>query len=111
MEGVGAKMAIKKQEYYEGAALHQLARRGQITAIRYTPPFFLINKDLAVLLKHSTKGRSSWGFTFMPDEQLLLHTQSTSSRLIIGLICGADGVVAIPYDSYRAVAALRNSSL
>lgn len=34
-------MAIKKQEFYEGAALHLLARSGGISNIRYETPFFL----------------------------------------------------------------------
>ena len=42
-------MTIKKQEFYEGAALHILACTGEITAIRYEAPFFLLNNRLAVL--------------------------------------------------------------
>jgi len=104
-------MAIKKQEFYEGAALHLLARAGGITSIRYDPPFFLLNNELFVCLKYSTRGRSPWGFTFMPDEQELLQLQASKSRLIIGLICGADGVAAFSYDAYRSVAALRKSAV
>jgi len=51
-------MAIQKQESYEGAALHLIARTGQITSIRYDPPFFLLNDRISVLLKCSTRGRS-----------------------------------------------------
>lgn len=56
-------MAIKKQEFYEGAALYLLARTGRIKSIRNQPPFFVLNDDLFVLLKYSTKSRSPWGFT------------------------------------------------
>ena len=51
-------MAIKKQEFYEGAALHLLARAGGITSLRYEAPLFLLNNRLLVHLKYSTKGRS-----------------------------------------------------
>jgi len=34
-------MAIKKQEFYEGAALHLVARATPI-AIRYEAPFFFV---------------------------------------------------------------------
>lgn len=85
-------MAIKKQEFYEGAALHLLARQGGIRSIRYQPPFFLINDRLTALLKYSTRGRSPWGFTFMPDEQALLKKVSSNHAVMIGLICGSDGV-------------------
>lgn len=104
-------MAIKKQEFYEGAALHLLARSGGITSIRYEPPLFVVNNELLVLLKYSTRGRSPWGFTFMPDEQVLLQNRASESKIVIGLICGADGVAAFTYDVYRKVAAPRESAI
>ena len=104
-------MAIKKQEFYEGAALYLLARTGAITSIRYDAPFLLLNDRLFVLLKYSTKGRSPWRFTFTPDEQEVLHRRATQCKIIIGLICGADGVAAFTYDAYVRVAALRKSSV
>lgn len=105
------EMAIKKQEFYEGAALHLLARSGRITGIRYEPPLFVVNNQLLVLLKYSTRGRSPWGFTFMPDEQVLLQNRAAESKIVIGLICGADGVAAFTYDDYRSVAAPRKAAV
>jgi hypothetical protein len=96
-------MAIKKQEFYEGAALHILVRDGKIKNIRYEQPFFLLNEDILVLLKYSTRGRSPWGFTFMPDEQVILQAKEAEFRIIIGLICGSDGIAAFTYESYRSI--------
>jgi hypothetical protein len=104
-------MTIKKQEFYEGAALHLLARTGGVTSIQYNVPFFVINNRLLVLIKYSTKGRSPWGFTFMPEEQQLLQENASENKIILGLVCGADGVVAIDYDDYLTVAALRKSAV
>jgi hypothetical protein len=104
-------MAIKKQEFYEGAALHLLARGGRITSIIYKPPFFLLNKYLTVLVKYSTRGRSPWGFTFTSDEQILLKEKASDSKIVLALVCGSDGVAAITYDSYLSVAAHRNSAI
>jgi hypothetical protein len=104
-------MAIKKQEFYEGAALHMLARAGAITSIRYEAPFFRLNDDLLVYLKYSTKGRSPWGFTFTTDEQVVLQRRGSELKIVIGLVCGADGVVALTYDAYRSVAAPRKSAV
>ena len=104
-------MAIKKQEFYEGAALHLLIRGGNVTSIRYDPPLFLVNKRLLVLLKYSTRGRSPWGFTFMPDEQVLLRDRASEFKIVIGLICGGDGVAAFTYDDYRTVSATRKSAV
>jgi hypothetical protein len=104
-------MAIKKQEFYEGAALHQLVRGGRITSLKYEPPLFTVNNTFLVCLKYSTRGRSPWGFTFTPDEQDLLRTRAKSSDLIIGLICGADGIAAISYEDYRAIAGRKKSAI
>jgi hypothetical protein len=104
-------MGIKKQEFYEGAALHLLARAGGIESIRYEAPFFLLNDHLLVLLKYSTKGRSPWGFTFTRDEQGVLQERASRLRVVIGLVCGPDGVAALPYDAFLSVAAPRESAV
>jgi hypothetical protein len=104
-------MAIRKQEFYEGAALHLIARTGQISSIRYDAPFFLLNNRLSVLLKYSTKGRSPWGFTFTADEQISLETRASEFKTAIALICGADGVAAIGYDAYASVASRRRGAV
>lgn len=104
-------MAIAKQEFYEGAALHRLARGGRIASLRYEPPLFVINDRVLVLLKYSTRGRSPWGFTFMPAEQALLEVRGPLSPTIVGLVCGGDGVAALEYADYRAIAAPRDAAL
>lgn len=104
-------MAIKKQEFYEGAALHLLARSGRITEIRYEPPLFVVNNRFQILLKYSTKGRSPWGFTFTPDEQSLLRSKASKLDTVIGLICGADGVAVVTLDAYREIAAFKTSAI
>jgi hypothetical protein len=104
-------MPIKKQEFYEGAALHLVARTGQVASIRYEAPFFILNDRVSILLKYSTKNRSPWGFTFAVDEQLLLKKRATRSDTVIGLICGKDGIATVSYDSYATVAGLRRSAL
>lgn len=104
-------MAIKKQEFYEGAALHLLARNGGIRHLRYEQPLFVVNNRLRVLLKYCTKGRSPWGFTFTPDEQALLRKKASKSDIVIGLVCGADGVAAFSYDEYLSIASHRKSAV
>lgn len=104
-------MSIKKQEFYEGAALHILSRNGGIQSIKYEPPLFVVNKRILVLLKYSTRGRSPWGFTFTADEQKLLRRKSAKAEIIIGLVCGTDGVAAFSYEDYLAIAPHGKSSL
>ena len=104
-------MAIQKQEFYEGAALHLLVRNAGEVNLRYDHPFFVADERLLIHIKHSTKKRSPWGFTFTPDEQVALEQRSTKLSVWLGLVCGADGVAAVGYDEYRRIAQLRDSSI
>jgi hypothetical protein len=104
-------MAIGKQDFYEGAALHLLARSGRITSIRYEPPLFVVNNQFLILLKYSTRGRSPWGFTFGPDEQSLLRRKAREADIVIGLICGSDGVAAVAYGAFGSIAVPRKSAI
>jgi hypothetical protein len=108
---VGKRMAINKQEFYEGAALHLVARAGRIGGLRYEAPFFVFNDRLSVLLKYCAKNRSPWGFTFTPSEQTLLRERATKCETAIGFICGADGVAAVSYEAYVDVAQLRKAAV
>ena len=96
-------MAIRKQEFYEGAALHKLIREGAVPGIRYVAPFFIVADRLFLYLKYSTKNRSPWGFTFTPEEQLVLTTNGRDRELVIGLVCGADGIAALSYEDYQTL--------
>ena len=104
-------MPIKKQEFYEGAALHVLARAGSLSSVRYRPPLFHLNERLFVLLKYSTKGRSPWAFTFTPEEQALLPRLPNAEETVIGLVCGSDGIVAITYSMFLLIASRRSTAL
>jgi hypothetical protein len=104
-------MPITKQEFYEGAALHKLARSGQIKSLSYDAPFFSINGSLIVCLKYSTRNRTPWGFTFTADEQMILRNRTKQAPLVIGLVCGSDGVVAISYESFCQIALLKRRAI
>jgi len=104
-------MPIKKQEFYEGAALHLLVRSGRVKSIRYDPPFFFLNDRMTVLLKYSTKIRSPWGFSFTEEEQRQISFRATRQPTVIGLVCGSDGIAALGYESYLTIASLRDASV
>jgi len=104
-------MAIKKQDFYEGAALYLLARSGMVKSVRYEAPFFILNDRLVVYLKYSTKGRSPWAFTFMPSEQASLGERALTLAAVVGLVCGGDGVAALPFRALCSVAPPSTSSI
>lgn len=88
-------MAIRKQEFYEGAAIHRLVKAGKLGSILYEPPFFVLNEHVRVLLKYSTRSRSPWGFNFSADELDALTNLPPIDRAFVGLICASDGIAAI----------------
>lgn len=104
-------MAIQKQEFYEGAALHVLARTGRMLSVAYQPPFYILNGCRSIYLKYCTRGRSPWSFTFNPSEQLLMQARSSSSDIVIGLICGSDGIASLSYGEYLKIAPHRATAV
>ncbi|MBX7184806.1 MAG: hypothetical protein K1Y01_06620 [Vicinamibacteria bacterium] len=104
-------MAIKKQEFYEGAAIHQLVRGGGAINLKYEDPFFIANNDLVLHIKYSTKGRSPWAFTFMPDERALLKKRAEVSELVMALVCGSDGVALLAYGAFCDIAGSGDNSI
>jgi len=105
------RMSIQKQEFYEGAALHQLIRGSSRVNVLHVPPMFVLDERIQIHLKYSTAKRSPWGFTFTPDERKLMAERVEALPLVIGLICGADGVAALSYDSYASIAPAHGGAL
>ncbi len=54
-------MAIRKQDFYEGAAVYLSARGGSLDQIRCDPPFVVLNRSVAVLLNQLHEGTQSLG--------------------------------------------------
>lgn len=103
-------MPIRKQEYYEGAALHRLLRTNRVREIAYVNSTFVVN-GYVLHLKYSTATRSPWGFTFKPAEQQVLAKRRADNPIVLGLVCGADGVCALPYDEYLQIAPIQPTAL
>lgn len=97
-------MTIAKQEFYEGAALHRLAKGGAVKSIGFDSPFITVNGHLLLFIKYCSNGRSPWGFTFTPHECEQLTDACSRGVVIIGLVCGSDGIAAIDYADFRELA-------
>lgn len=88
-------MTIKKQEFYEGAALYQLLKTNAVERVSFANPFFILNDEIAVLLKYSTSKDSPWNFVFTGNELAELRHLETAFTYHVGLVCGSDGVVSL----------------
>lgn len=106
-------MAIKKQEFYEGAAIHRLACFGGLKSVGFEDPFFLFNGRVLVYFKYSTQKRSPWGFTFTPDEHRALGSAEAAvgHKFVIGLVCGFDGVAAVRVPELLELGLAKHSSI
>lgn len=104
-------MAIKKQAFYEGAALHLLVQTGRLTSLKYFSPFFLLNDRVMAYVKYCTRSRSPWAFTFTAYEQIQLYNAASTLPVVLGLVCGADGVAAVLYSDYLHIAAPRDAAM
>jgi len=97
-------MAIRKQDFYEGAALYSLIKAAGAAHIRYDAPFFIVDDRVVLYLKYSTRVRSPWGFTFSAEEHTLLERPRAEGGVTIALICGEDGIACMGIDSLKSIA-------
>ena len=103
-------MAISKHEFYEGAALYQLIASGAVTTIRCESQVFVVNDSVQLYFKYCTKGRSPWSFTFTAAQRSFLQERAAKYPVVIGLICAADGIATLLYDSFCAITSLEQNT-
>jgi hypothetical protein len=106
----GARL-IKKQEFYEGAALYQLMRTNAVERVAYAQPFFILNDRIAVLLKYSTSKDSPWNFAFTEAELIELRHTDLQFKYYSGLVCGSDGVVTLSREQILQLVGDNNSNV
>lgn len=103
---------ISKRDFYEGAAVRMLlSARETESVVLFRSPFLILDGRLHLYLKYSTKGRSPWGFAFSEDEQLMMMSVSNSEPLVIGLVCAADGVVALSFEDFATLAPISEAAV
>jgi hypothetical protein len=103
-------MAIRKQDFYEGAALYSLIKAAGAAHVRYQPPFFVVDERVILYLKYSTRVRSPWGFTFSAEEHALLEHPRAGGRVTIALICGEDGIATLGIEAFKTIARNKGTS-
>ena len=91
---------IAKREFYHGVAIVRLLEDKRCQTVRKDELGYIVNDEVFVFIKYTTKTRSPWRFTFGKDEVKQLNTRATSFRnMVIVLICGGDGICAISWCS------------
>lgn len=88
---------LDKTDYYHGAAIVRLLGDERCTSLHKKGLLgYVVNGDTFVLLKYTTKARSPWGFSFdQEDVDRCNKMASEHKQLVLGLICGGDGICAL----------------
>ncbi|MDR3643296.1 MAG: hypothetical protein P4L74_06765 [Candidatus Doudnabacteria bacterium] len=91
---------LDKTEYYHGAAIVRLLENENCTSVKKQGlPGYVVNNEVFVFLKYSTKGRTPWGFSFdLEDLNRCLNALVSYRKVVVGLICGGDGVCALDWQ-------------
>ena len=94
---------LDKSEYYHGAAIVRLLEDERCQSIHLRKPrSYIVNNDVFVFLKYTTKGRTPWGFTFDQEDVDRCFRMATEYRkVVLGFICGGDGVCALDWQEAK----------
>ncbi|OGI68714.1 hypothetical protein A2738_00170 [Candidatus Nomurabacteria bacterium RIFCSPHIGHO2_01_FULL_42_15] len=95
---------IDKLQYYHGAAIVALLENENFSVKKKGLLGYVVNEKVFVFLKYTTKARSPWRFSFdQEDIDRCLKMESEYSTVILGLVCGGDGVCALTWKEARSL--------
>ena len=87
---------IDKQEFYHGAALVRLLSYPFCLNLRKADGGYIVNENVYLLIKYTTKHRSPWRFTFSKEDMRLVMTNlAPLRRVVIVFVNGGDGISAL----------------
>jgi hypothetical protein len=94
---------LDKSAYYHGAAVIPILEDSRCRSIRRLGSLgYLVNDDIFLFIKYTTKERSPWRFTFdQEDVDRSINMAAQYRRLVFGFVCGSDGVCAIDWPQGR----------
>ena len=88
---------IEKLEFYHGAAVVRIIEDDRCRSISKTEHGYLVNGDILVFLKYTTKAHSPWRFTVVKDDLDRLENPGVAiARCVVGFVCGGDGICSVP---------------
>lgn len=100
---------IKEFEFYHGVILAKLVHGINTSVLIQTFPSrsnssYIVNKNIGLFIKYSTKRMSPWRFSFAKDHQdEILNIKNTLGEVFTLLGCGEDGVVCLSFDDLKKI--------
>ncbi len=94
---------LDKFEYYHGAAIVRILEDERCHSIQRRELLgYVVNQEVFIFLKYTTRSRSPWGFTFdQEDVDRCVRMSSEYKRVVIGMVCGGDGIFALDWDEAK----------
>lgn len=99
---------IKEFEFYHGVVftklIHGIDEVSCVKTYKTSNAAYVVNNEIGIYIKHSTKRMTPWGFSFLKTHQdeLLEMTQSLKEVFLI-LVCGEDGIVTLPFKDLKQI--------
>src|ERR1700722_6094989 len=100
---------IKDFEFYHGAVLTKLIHYniGRTTICPYpslSNASYVLNDEIGLYIKHSTKRMSPWRFSFQKvHEDELLEMKKNLKEVFLLLICDDDGIVTLSFEEVKKI--------
>ena len=96
---------LGKFEYYHGAALVRLMDDERCKAVKKRKASklgYIVNDEIFVFLKYTTKARSPWSFLFdQEDVDCCSEMEREYKKVVVGLVCGGDGTCSLYWAETR----------
>ena len=66
--------------------------------------FYVLNDEIPMFVKYTTKRHSPWSFTFIHSHQVQQQTYYEQfGECLMVFVCGRDGIVALSHNDFRNV--------
>jgi len=95
-------------KFYHGGALCRIVHDERVKSIKLYPTktnsSYMINDDIGVFMKYSTKRMTPWRFTFMRGHrEELYEMRELLKAVFVVLVCRDDGIACLTYRELVAV--------
>jgi hypothetical protein len=96
-------MSLKEIDFYHGSVFVRLSQCNSAISIRklneQTQGIYVLNEELPILIKHTTKKLSPWRFSFIKTNQDdLQKVKNRYGSALVIFVCGHDGICGIEFD-------------
>jgi hypothetical protein len=100
---------INEFEFFHGAVLARMLHATQQTMAvspysEFDNASYVINENVGVYIKYSTKRLSPWRFSFQKrHHEMIMQMNHDLGHVFVVLVCNDDGAVVLAFDEFREV--------